>query len=99
MRHFRRLESLQVTDSALLKVIVVRAHAGEPPFDFNQLRIPLYELRTDGDLTWPFGLLIFCRAFDSIGARAWNRKFNLLAYSLSVLISAESAAGCCRRLG
>jgi hypothetical protein len=43
-------------------VIVVRAHAGEPPFGFNQLRIPVYELRTDGELTSPFGLLIFCRA-------------------------------------
>ena len=28
--HFRRLKSLQVTHSALLKVIVVRIHAGEP---------------------------------------------------------------------
>ena len=36
-RHFRPLKRLQVTDSALLKVIVVRIHAGEPRLCFQSL--------------------------------------------------------------
>ena len=39
IRHFRPLKSLQVTDSALVKVIVVRIHAGEPHFCFNSLEL------------------------------------------------------------
>jgi len=54
IRHFRPLKSLQVIDSALLNVIVVRAHAGEPFFVFNQLQNSVYELCTDADLTSSF---------------------------------------------
>ena len=39
-------QNLQVTDFALLKVIV-RVHAEEPPFVFNQLSILVYECRVD----------------------------------------------------
>jgi len=31
IRHFRPLKALQVTESKLFMLIVVRAHAGEPP--------------------------------------------------------------------
>jgi len=36
-RHFRPLRILQLTDFTLLMVIVVRIHAGEPPFSFSTL--------------------------------------------------------------
>jgi len=52
IRHFRPLNTLQLTDSTSLKVIVVRAHAGEPPFLFSWLAISVYELCTSTDLTW-----------------------------------------------
>ena len=41
---------------------MARAQAGEPFYDFKQLQVFVYELRTDGKLTSPFGLLAFLRA-------------------------------------
>src|SRR5215471_2493223 len=61
-RHFRPLKRLQLTHSAIVVFIVVRAHAGEPPFVLNRLQISVYELCTDGKLTSSFGLFSFCRA-------------------------------------
>jgi hypothetical protein len=46
----------------MLKLIVVRAHAGEPPFVFRYLEIFVYELRTDADLTSRFCLFNLHRA-------------------------------------
>jgi len=59
IRHFRPLNTLQLTHSALVTVIVVRAHAGEPSLVFKRLQNCVYELCTNADLTSPFILFSF----------------------------------------
>ena len=63
-RHFRPLKALQLTDSAFLKVIVVRAHAGEPPLIFSHLAISVYELCTDAELTSRPTAALFACVYD-----------------------------------
>jgi hypothetical protein len=41
---------------------VIRVHAGEPFFVFNQLQVSMYGLRTDGKSASSFGLFTFPRA-------------------------------------
>ena len=60
IRHSRLLQTLQVTDSSQVKVIMVLAHAGEPPFVSKTLCVSVYELCTDGDLTSRRTVRLFC---------------------------------------